>query len=57
MHFTIVGRLTNVRAIATGRSVRLHRHLSEKFGVGRWRKMAGDAMIQLERKRNLDQRS
>ena len=39
---------TNVKAIATGRSVEIRRHLTEKFGEARWRKMAGEATIQFD---------
>ena len=47
MHFTIVGEITNQRVLAAGPSARLRRHLVAKFGRGRWRKMAGEATIQL----------
>jgi len=46
VHFTIVGRIENVRA--AGPSVRVRRHLARKFGTGRWRKMAGEATICFE---------
>jgi hypothetical protein len=45
VHFTIVGRITEVETLAIGRSVRIRRHLVRTFGVGRWRKMKGNAMI------------
>jgi hypothetical protein len=48
MHFTIVGRIRNAETIATGRSVRIRKHLIQKFGAGRWRKMTGEATIRLE---------
>jgi len=48
MHFTILGEIRNIQAIATGASVRIRKHLAEKFGEGRWRKMTGEATIQLE---------
>ena len=48
MHFTIIGEIRNARRIATGSAVQIRRHLVQKFGVGRWRKMAGEATIQLE---------
>jgi len=45
MHFAIIGEISNIRPIAAGPSVRIRRHLVEKFGRGRWRKMAGEATI------------
>ena len=48
MHFTIVGKITNVMPIARGTSVRIRRHLVKTFGAGRWRKMKGEAMIRFE---------
>ena len=48
MHFTIVGRIRNVEAIATGRSVWIRKHLIQRFGAGRWRKMKGEATIRLD---------
>ena len=48
MHFTIIGEIRNTKRIATGRSVQIRKHLIQKFGAGRWRKMAGEATIQVE---------
>jgi hypothetical protein len=48
VHFTIVGEISNRRVIAAGPSVRVRRHLTSKFGPGGWRKMAGEATIQLQ---------
>jgi hypothetical protein len=48
VHFTIVGRVMNPEVIATGRSVRIRKHLSQTFGAGRWRKMTGVATIRLD---------
>ncbi|MGH7332189.1 MAG: hypothetical protein ACREKS_05450 [Candidatus Rokuibacteriota bacterium] len=45
VHFTIVGRITEVEALAIGRSVRIRRHLVQTFGAGRWRRMKGNAMM------------
>ena len=47
MHFTIVGTIRNAEAIATGRSVRIRKHLVQRFGAGRWRKMRGAATVRL----------
>lgn len=48
MHFTIVGRIRNAEAIGSGRSVRIRKHLIQRFGAGRWRKMKGEAMIRFD---------
>lgn len=48
MHFTIVGGVRNVETIATGTSVRIRKHLTRRFGTGRWRKMKGEATIRFE---------
>jgi hypothetical protein len=48
MHFTIVGRIRNARPIAAARSVRIRKHLIQKFGAGRWRKMKGEATIRFD---------
>ena len=48
MHFTIVGTIRNAKVIATGRSVRIRRHLIQRFGATRWRKMRGEATIQFD---------
>jgi hypothetical protein len=45
MHFTIIGEITNIEVLATGRSVRIRKHLSARFSPGRWRKMKGEATI------------
>ena len=58
MHFTIIGEIKNVELLATGSSVRIRKHLVQRFGSGRWRKMKGEATIRVGegtvRKRNLD---
>ena len=48
MHFTIVGRIRNPESIAAATSVRIRKHLIEKFGAGRWRKMKGEATIRFD---------
>jgi hypothetical protein len=45
--FEIIGELTNVETIASGRGVQIRRYLDRAHGRGRWRKMKGNAMIQL----------
>jgi hypothetical protein len=48
MHFTIIGRITHSEEIATGRRIRIRKHLIQKFGPGRWRKMRGEATIRFD---------
>ena len=48
MHFKIVGPITRVEAIATGRAIRERKRLWKAYGKGRWRKLKGLAMVELE---------
>lgn len=48
MHFTIVGRIRNAEAIASGKSVWIRTHLIQRFGAGRWLKMKGEATIRFD---------
>ena len=48
MHFTIVGRIENAKSIASPTSVRIRKHLIQKFGAGRWRKMKGEATVRFD---------
>jgi len=43
----IIGPLHDVVAIASGRGVRIRRHLDRAHGPGRWRKMKGIAAVRL----------
>ncbi|MPZ45673.1 MAG: hypothetical protein GEV05_20230 [Betaproteobacteria bacterium] len=47
MDFEIVGELTVVETIATGRGIRDIRRLERSYGKTRWRKMKGIARIRL----------
>ena len=47
MDFEILGELSAVEAIATGRGIRDLRRLERSYGKGRWRKMKGVARIRL----------
>jgi len=47
MHFTIIGEITGIETIATGRSIRELRRLQRAYGRGRWRKRKGMAQIRL----------
>ncbi len=45
--FEIVGDITNVRVIATGRGIRRLNILRKRYGGKRWRKLKGDATVRL----------
>ena len=47
MDFELVGDLTDIEAIATGRGIRDLPRLRRLYGKGRWRKMKGSARIRL----------
>jgi len=46
MHFKIVGRVTNVELIASGKTIRERKRLWKAYGKGRWRKLKGTADVQ-----------
>ena len=48
MDFEIIGKITDIETIATGRSIRDLPRLRKRFGRGRWRKMKGFATVRLE---------
>jgi uncharacterized membrane protein YidH (DUF202 family) len=45
--FEIVGRITSVAVIATGRGIRRLAELRETHGEGHWRKLKGIATVRL----------
>ena len=47
MLFEIVGEISDVETVATGRGVRRLKFLRKRFGGRRWRKQKGIAMIRL----------
>jgi hypothetical protein len=47
MWFTVVGDITAIRTIAAGNSVRERQRLRKFYGSGRWRKLAGHAVVRL----------
>jgi len=47
MHFKIVGRITNVEVIASGKAIRERKRLWKVHGRARWRKLKGTADVQL----------
>jgi len=47
MPFEIVGEITQIEAIATGRRIRELARLRRQYGTGRWRKLKGVALVRL----------
>jgi len=47
MNFEIVSEITNIEAIAIGRSIRDLSRLRKMYGPGRWRKLKGIAHVRL----------
>ena len=47
MHFDVVGEITNIQIIATGRGIKRLKHLRKRYGGRRWRKLRGDATVRL----------
>ncbi|USR89446.1 hypothetical protein NEA10_11135 [Phormidium yuhuli AB48] len=48
MQFTILGEIDDITIIAVNRSIRELQRLQKNYGFGRWRKLKGTAVIQLE---------
>ena len=46
--FRIVSEITNIETIAAGTSIREIERLRKQYGLGRWRKLKGIALIQLQ---------
>lgn len=47
MHFEVVGEITAVETIATGRGIRDLPRLRKRFGSSRWRKLKGLAFVRI----------
>lgn len=47
MYFEIVGEVTEVETIASGRSIRTLARLRKRYGGRRWRKLKGVATVRL----------
>jgi hypothetical protein len=45
--FEVVGPITNIEIIATGRQIRTFGTLKKRHGKGRWRKLKGTAQVRL----------
>lgn len=48
MDFEIIGEITSVETIATGRAVHSRARLNKWYGRGRWRKRKGVATVLIE---------
>lgn len=49
MPFEIIGEITEIEPIATGRGIRRLKHLRKRYGGQRWRKLKGIATVRLAR--------
>jgi hypothetical protein len=47
MYVEIVGAVTDIQTIATGRSIRQSAGLQRRYGRGRWRKLKGIATVRV----------
>lgn len=47
MFFKIIGRVSNIETIASGKGIRERRRLSKVYGGRLWRKLKGTADVQL----------
>ncbi len=47
MAFEIIGEITEIEVIATGNTIRDLARLKKNYGLGRWRKLKGIAMVRL----------
>jgi hypothetical protein len=47
MHFELVGEITQVETVATGRGIRDLTRLRKRYGSSRWRKLKGVASVRI----------
>lgn len=47
MFFKIIGSISGVETIASGKGIRERRRLQKIYGGGRWRKLKGTAVVEL----------
>ena len=47
MRIELIGKITDVEAIAVGKSIRDIARLRRMYGAGRWRKLKGRGMLRL----------
>jgi hypothetical protein len=46
-NFKILGQISDIETVASGRGVYIRRYLDRTYGRGRWRKMKGIASVEL----------
>jgi hypothetical protein len=47
MRFELIGKITDIKAIAVGKSIRDRARLKKLYGAGRWRKLKGRGLVRL----------
>lgn len=47
--FDILSEITNIETMAINHSIREVEHLNRRYGIGRWRKRKGQAMIRYKK--------
>jgi len=47
MWFKLLSEISDVEAIAAGKAIRELRRLEKVYGLGRWRKLKGTAVVEL----------
>jgi len=47
MRFDVIGQIEAVEVIAVGSSIRELPYLQKVYGIGRWRKLKGTALVKL----------
>ena len=47
MYFEIIGEIEEIETIAVGGKIRDIMRLRKQYGIGRWRKLKGTAMVRL----------
>ena len=47
MFFKIIGRVSDIETIASGKGIRERRRLSKVYGGRRWKKLKGTAIVEL----------
>ncbi len=48
MYFELVGDIADIETIAINHSIRELERLEKRYGLGRWRKLKGVALVRLE---------
>lgn len=51
--FDILSEITDQETISINRSIREVEHLNRRYGIGRWRKCKGQALIQYKKNKRI----